>query len=132
MAKVKCRVCGNEKGSVCVVKKIGVAVNKPRTCDVFIYDESKLKAKQEIPTIKVSFGEHQEAKRRMKEELKALKKEMNAGPSQGTAKDLGLIESSASKIITSENPEFYIPKSDPKHPLTGDLSRFLTTATLEG
>ena len=128
MAKVKCRVCANEKSGLCIIKKIGVATNKPRICEAYTYDENKLKTKQEVPTIKIGYKDHQEAKRRLKEELKALKKSMEAGPSQGTAKDLGLITPNEPKIITADDPEFYIPRTDTKHPLTGDLSRFLTTA----
>jgi hypothetical protein len=52
MSKVKCNVCANEKGRMCIVKKIGISVNKPRICEAFIYDEIKLKAKQDIPSIK--------------------------------------------------------------------------------
>ncbi len=128
MSKVKCSVCANERGHMCLIKKIGVAINKPRICEAYTYDEGKLKAKVYVPTIKMGYKDHQESKRRLKEELKALKKSMEAGPSQGTAKDLGLVKSDEPKIITSESPEFYIPRTDSKHPLTGDLSRFLTTA----
>jgi hypothetical protein len=128
MGKKKCRVCANERGGLCSIKKIGVAINKPRLCEAYIYDEGKLRTRHEIPTIRVGYKDHQESKRRLKEELKALKKSMEAGPSQGTAKDLGLIKPEESKIITAGDPEFYIPRTDTKHPLTGDLSRFLTTA----
>ena len=128
MSKVKCKVCSNEKAGFCNIKKIGVAVNKPRLCEAYLWDEGKLKAKVHVPTTRMGYKDHQESKRRLKEELKALKKSMEAESSQGTAKDLGLIKPEESKIITDSSPEFYIPRTDTKHPLTGDLSRFLTTA----
>ncbi len=128
MSKVKCRVCANEKGHMCLIKKIGVAINKPRICEAYTYDEGKLKAKVHVPTIKMGYKDHQESKRRLKEELKALKKSMVAGPSQGTAQDLGLIKPAENRIITAGDPGLYVPRTDSKHPLTGDLSRFLTTA----
>ena len=128
MSKVKCSVCANERGHMCLIKKIGVAINKPRLCEAYIYDEGKLKAKAHVPTIKVGYKDYQESKRRLKEELKALKKSMEAGPSQGTAQDLGLIKPVENKIVTMEDPGFYVSRTDSKHPLTGDLSRFLTTA----
>jgi hypothetical protein len=130
MSKVKCNVCSNEKGGICIIKKIGVAIKKPRICEAFIYNEAKLKAKQEIPTIKSGYVDQQAAKLRLKEELKSIRDAMKSGPSQGTAKDLGLIKQEESKIITPGDPGFYTT-ANTKHPLTGDLSRFLTTAATE-
>jgi hypothetical protein len=120
MGKKKCRVCMNEKGGLCIIKKIGVAVNKPRMCEAYIYDEGKLKIKQEIPITRIGYKDNQEYKRRLKEELKLLKKSTEISPSQDTTKS-----------TTMENPISYIPRTDSKHPLTGDLSRFLTTANAE-
>jgi hypothetical protein len=128
MSKVKCKVCANEVSGFCKVKKMRVKVNKPRTCEVYIYDETKLKAKEDIPIIKFGYKEQQEAKRRFKEEMKALKELAKQKPSQGTAKNLGLINSSQHNIITPGDPRFSMPQKDLKHPLTGDLSRFISTA----
>jgi len=128
MEKKRCKLCLNEKSGLCTVKKIGVAINKPRLCEAYIYDEQKLKVKSHIPTIKMGYNEHQESKRRLKEELKVLKKSMSSIQSQDAIKGSGLVEPSESKPITTNDPGSYIPRSDSKYPLTGDLSRFLTTA----
>jgi hypothetical protein len=50
MAKVKCRVCENLDGKMCLVKDVKVAQNKPRKCDSFDYNPSKIKVKQNIKT----------------------------------------------------------------------------------
>jgi hypothetical protein len=67
-------------------------------------------------------------RRRMKAELKRIKEELKKGPRQGTAEDLGLIKPEGNSIIMPGDPNFSMPNRDPKHPLTGDLSRFTTTA----
>jgi hypothetical protein len=67
----------------------------------------------------------------MKEELRTLKEMMKRGPSNGTAQSLGLIEPEESRIIQPGDARFSMPK-DMAHPLTGDLSRFTTTAKSEG
>jgi len=120
MSKVKCGVCANEFSGVCSIKKIGVKTNKPRICEAYIYDEKKMKAKQDIPSIRVSYAEEQEAKRRYKEEMKALKELAKKGPENQTARDLGL-------MTEPSKEEMFIPRPNVKHPLTGDLSRFTTT-----
>jgi len=43
LGKVKCRVCENEKGGFCKVKKTKVKTNKARHCDAFIMEMSKVK-----------------------------------------------------------------------------------------
>ena len=127
MAKVKCKVCANETGGICNVKKIGIKINKDRSCEAYIYDEGKVKAKQPIHTTQIGYRQLQESKRRTKEELKALKRMMKKGPSNGTAESLGLLTKEESRIIQPGDPRFSMPK-DMAHPLTGDLSRFTTTA----
>ena len=134
MAKVKCKVCANEVSGFCSVKKIGVKVNKHRICEAYVYDEARLKMKTEIPTVRVGYAEQQENKRRMKAELKRIKEELKKKPLNGTARDLGLIDDASfsgeeSRIITPGDPRFSMPRNDIKHPLTGDLSRFMTTAS---
>lgn len=123
MSKVKCLVCANEISGICGIKKIGVKTNKPRICEAFVYAESKMKAKQDVPVIRVSYAEVQEAKRRRKEEMKALRELADKGPENKTAKELGLLKEE-SKV---NDPGLIIPRTDMKHPLTGDLSRFTTT-----
>ena len=130
MAKVRCNVCQNEEKSFCKIKKVGVAVNKPRKCEAYIFAEAKVKKKQEIPTEKIGYLKQQELKAKAKAERKALIKMLKEGikPNDGTAKDLGLIEEGG-RIITPGDPRFRMP--DNKHPLTGDLSRFKTTADVK-
>jgi hypothetical protein len=129
MAKVKCSICANEAASFCIVKKSRIKLNKKRLCEVYIYDESKVKAKQVIPTIKFGYKEQEEHRKRMKEELKALKELMKQQPQDGTAKSLGLLKEATeeSRIIQPGDTRFAMPTGDQKHPLTGDLSRFATT-----
>ena len=118
MAKVKCKVCANEVSKVCKIKKSSVKLNRPRICKEYVYDESKLKIKKETPSIRFGYADLQEAKKRRKAELKALRASNKQKPGRGTARDLGL--------VVPDN-ELVMPR-DTKHPLTGDLSRFTTTA----
>lgn len=114
MAKVKCRICSNELSGLCSVKKIGVKTNKPRICNNFIYDESKIKIHKEIPTIKFGYKEKQEAKMKRKEEIKRLRQELsNKNPN--TLKNIDAVAS-----------------TNMKYPLTGDLSRFISSASSTG
>lgn len=112
MSKVKCSICGNEVGGLCSIKKIGVKENKPRICKSYVYEETKVKAKQEIPTIRVGYAELQVAKKLRKEARKLEIEALKAGAVTG--------------ISPSQDP--YRTGVDVKHPLTGDLSRFTTTA----
>jgi hypothetical protein len=127
MAKVRCKVCQNEFGGTCSVKKVGIAKNKPRRCDAFILAESKVKEKQKIPTERIGYTKYQELKAEAKAQRKALIKMLKEGvtPGDGTAKNLGLVEDD-SRIIMPGDSRFKMP--DNKHPLTGDLSRFKTSA----
>ena len=129
MAKVRCNLCANEVSGVCSIKKRGVKVNKSRNCEAYTYDEARVKAKQDIPSIRVGYRQMEENKRRMKAELKRIKEELKKGPRQGTAQDLGLIQPVEHKgIIMPGDPGFSMPNRDPRYPMTGDLSRFTTTA----
>lgn len=131
MSKVKCKVCANECGGVCSVKNMGIKPNKRRVCTAFVYDQAKVKQKTEIPITRITYREQQEAKRRFKAEIKEMKRLAKEGPKQGTASNLGLIEKSESAIIKPGDPNFSMPNRDLKYPLTGDLSRFTTTASDE-
>lgn len=110
MSKVKCKVCANEVSGICTIKKVGVSTNKPRICEAYTYDEHKVKVKQDIPITRFGYKEQQEYKRRVKAELKAASKR------------------AANKLQTDQKFTTTLP-ADSKHPLTGDLSRFTTTAT---
>ena len=111
--KVKCKVCDNELSGFCKIKKTKVKPNKQRTCEAYVFNEGKVKAKEEIHTVRVSYRDQERAKKLYKEELKKLKAMEKAGPQQGTAQDLGLVK----------------PRTNLEHPLTGDLSRFTTTVS---
>lgn len=99
MSKITCATCYHEKDRFCRVKKIGVSVNKRRNCPEYFLEYSKVKEKQVIKTIKMSYKDKELLKRKYKEQLKQQ--------SQTTGPQL----------------------TDMKHPLTGDLSRFVSTAS---
>ena len=120
MSKIKCNVCSNENNGFCTIKKVKVHINKKRKCDSYVYDASKFKVKQKIPSVRIGYVEQQNDRRKSKEKLKELKKLMNTKPGQGTAQNLGLVD------FDSQSDHAKV-----KHPLTGDLSRFTTTATKE-
>jgi hypothetical protein len=111
--KVTCSICKNEDHKMCKVKKIGVHINKRRDCDKFVFEEDKVKAEHIIQTIKVPYAEREELKRRYKEELKQHR-EM-----EKTMKDAGALDGTT------------LYTRDTSHPLTGDLSRFTSTAAKE-
>lgn len=96
--KVRCATCSNVKTNTCAIKKVGVKVNKPRLCEQFSFDISKVKEHRTIESIKFGYAEQQEAKRLRREE-KRRQEALNSVP-----------------VSTA-------------HPLTGDLSRFTTTAS---
>lgn len=97
--KITCATCANEKDKICKVKKIGVAVNKRRNCDKYELEPTKVKEKQILKTIKMGYAEKEALRKQYKEELRRIKEQAKSG----------------------------IPV-DSAHPLTGDLSRFTSTA----
>jgi hypothetical protein len=99
MAKITCSICRNEENKMCKVKKIGIHVKKRRNCDKFVMEPDKIKASDIIETIKVPYAEREEAKKRLKEQMK-------------------LMRAGGSNVVNA-------------HPLTGDLSRFTSTAAKE-
>ena len=105
MAKITCATCVNEENKRCKVKKSAVALNKKRNCDKYILAPEKVKEKQILKTIKMGYKEREVLRKQYKEQLKALKQQMKTGQAPQSA--------------------------DPNHPLTGDLSRFTSTA-IEG
>lgn len=108
MFKIRCNVCSNEKDGFCTIKKVRVHANKNRKCDDYNYDASKLKVKQKIPSVRIGYAEEQDDRRRSKEHLKGLKETINTN--KGMVQTYGGANTSV------------------KYPLTGDLSRFTTTA----
>lgn len=118
--KVKCNVCSNENNNFCIVKKVKVHINKKRKCKSYIYEPSKVKTKQEIPLTRVGFTKQQFNRQKAKENLKELKEIQKQ---EAIAKSLG----AEGQVVMSTN---YTDKLvNTKYPLTGDLSRFTTTAT---
>ncbi len=118
MAKVKCNVCINAKNHICLIKNIGVSINKPRICEDFLFDKDKLKVKHNVSTIKMGYEDQQKYKQNLKRELKVLKNSMGKDTTQVNPTSV-------------EDYKSYTRTTDIKHPLTGDLSRFLTTANKE-
>lgn len=128
MRKVKCSVCLNEVGGFCKIKKDSVKLNKPRRCDAFIYDKTKVVTREAPPVTRVSYTEMEANRKRLKAELKELRRMLKEKPKQGTAKDLGLIPSNVDPGYRKDSSGLIVPV-DTKYPLTGDLSRFITTAS---
>ena len=100
MGKIVCATCKNEKNSFCIAKKTGIHPNKRRDCDKYILEEVKVKPKHVLQTIKVPYAEKESLKQKYKQALRQHKE----------AAELGVP----------------VP-ADPSHPLTGDLSRFITS-----
>lgn len=98
--KITCATCVNEQDKRCVVKKDNVALNKRRNCDKYVLEPLKVKAKQILKTTRLSYREKEALRQRYKKELKEVKAAAKQGYNQQNA----------------------------KHPLTGDLSKFTSTA----
>ena len=108
--KVICQSCLNQTNGFCSFKKSKVKLKKKRVCDKFKLDSSKVKTKTEIPTTKRPdwFWDREQRRKLYKEELRKLQER-----------------------IERDEIQTVNPVRDAKHPLTGDLSRFTTTATKE-
>ena len=115
MAKVKCSVCANEESSFCKIKKVKISLNKKRLCNAYIYDESKLKKKQDVEIIRIPFSEQEESRK----EAKKKRKELRA-----LLKQQKINQSAEKEFINASNERL-----NTKHPLTGDLSRFVSSST---
>ena len=107
--KVTCGTCANELKGKCTVKggKSSVALHKRRNCDKYSLDESKVKEPVDIPTTRVSYADVLEYKKKLKELKKAAKTK----------------ENDVDRPIVNE-----LAYHDDAHPITGDLSRFTSTA----
>lgn len=113
MAKVKCAICKNYEGGKCIEKDEAVKPNKPRKCELFLIDESRIKEKTPIPTMR---GVAKEIWPEKKKEIKAQMKR-------------AVEEAERDKSNLEDKRKYMGPRTDhEKHPLTGDLSRFSTTA----
>lgn len=114
MSKVRCRVCEREMQGYCPVKKTQVRLNKARTCKTFTHDITKVKIKQKLPAEMRPdwFHDRKGAMNKAKKEMKARE--------TARKKELFNTESYMSSITSGQGTS--------EHPLTGDLSRFTTTA----
>ena len=107
--KITCSTCLNQTEGVCEIKKVTVKLKKRRKCDNYRQDTNKIKFKEEIPVTKRPdwFWNREEKRKHMKDMLERL---------------------SSGKFKRSQDGMEMI---NVKHPLTGDLSRFKTTAGTE-
>jgi len=107
MEKVVCALCRLENNRRCIKKNAKVKINKQRVCKFYDEDEYKLnamKAKQDVARpMATKRPDYYWDAARMKEEKRKAKE--------------------------AATPRQSMISSDPKHPLTGDLSRFKSTAT---
>ena len=70
--KIRCKVCKNTDGKVCLLKGNGVAQNKPRKCDSFEYAPEKAKPVSKMEAIYVPYNirTRKEYKKTLKEETR--------------------------------------------------------------
>ena len=100
MEKITCATCVNEENKRCVVKKSKVAINKRRNCDKYILEATKVKAKQILKIVRMSHVEKEVLRNEYKQQLRQLR-------------------------VDAKNGGF---QQNSRHPITGDLSRFSSTA----
>ena len=53
--KIRCKVCENTDGTVCLVKGSKVAQNKSRLCELFVYAPEKVKTPTKMEAIYTPF-----------------------------------------------------------------------------
>ncbi|RLD64788.1 MAG: hypothetical protein DRI84_08150 [Bacteroidetes bacterium] len=114
MAKVRCKVCEHERQEYCPIKKTKVRTNKARTCKSFIYAVNKVKIKH-VPIAEMRpdwFHDRKGAINKMKKQQKMLEEQRK--------KEMFNDESYMPSILSGTG--------NAEHPVTGDLSRFTTTA----
>ncbi len=102
MGKITCATCLNEDSKKCTVKKGTPTIhpNKRRQCGLYVLEPTKVKAKQIIKTVRMGYSEREALRAEYKKQLKQLKRD-------------------SVKVQAPRNVQ---------HPLTGDLSRFTSTA----
>ena len=90
LKRVKCRVCSFSDGKKCTIKKVKVAQNKARCCDIFEYVAEKVQIKQKLKSSYTPF--HMRNKKEYKKwSTEQKKKEIN--------------ESMESKITALQKPD---------------------------
>lgn len=84
--KIRCKVCANTDGTVCLVKNIGVAQNKPRRCDHFEYSADKAKPISQMKATYTPY--HLRSKKEYKKYLiEEMKERIKANTIKQTAPD---------------------------------------------
>jgi len=100
--KIVCATCSNEKERRCTVKKNqGIHPNKRRNCALYILASEKIKMKQVLDSVYIPYEQREEFKKMYKQEEKKRKEALKEQRKTGI---------------------------DVVHPMTGDLSRFRSTA----
>ena len=111
MEKVVCALCRLEDNRRCIKKNAKVKINKPRICPFYKEDENKLNMMKEKESrampMTIKRPDHYWDGAKIKEERKKAREE----------------EARRQSISSTSN--------DPKHPLTGDLSRFVKSTATE-
>ena len=113
--KVRCSACKHQANAFCLVKKCKVALNKRRKCDKFKIDPSKVRLKQEIPTTRAPAPSV----------LRDMRKEYKKKLKEEAVRQEAIKKAEANKYADA------LRMGNDKHPLTGDLSRFTSTAGKE-
>jgi hypothetical protein len=125
--KTKCRVCANENSGFCKVKKTTVKTNKARACKYFQMDTSKIQVKQDLPTTfrpewyhdRKAYVNKLKKEEKLREEAR-IKELFN--PTDFKVPGLDGLPGKATLLVTTPHT------GDAKYPITGDLSRFVSTA----
>ena len=71
--KITCSICENEEKNYCTVKKATIAPNKRRRCDKFAFAPMKVKPKQALKTVRMSWQEKEYLRKQYKEEREEKK-----------------------------------------------------------
>lgn len=109
IGRVKCRVCVNETDEYCSIKRCKTKSNKSRVCESFIMEEAKIGI-----SIKPKCTKRPDDYWNRKELKKAHKKQI-----------IEALEKQKQAVVS---PPSYLDVVNNKHPLTGDLSRFTSSA----
>lgn len=121
--KIICQVCFNQTNGFCSFKKTKIKLRKKRLCDKFRQDVSKIKIKRPIDTIRRPdwFWDREARRKEYKKQIKELQELQDKKEQQD-------------KRIIVDNKDIQIISTvkDVSHPLTGNLSRFTSTASKKG
>jgi hypothetical protein len=99
--KTKCKTCSNENKGKCSIKHTTVNVNKNRKCNYYELEPDKVKIKEILPSRPATEDEM------FKQKPKGVK---------------------SRKVARMKSKEINMNTNE-QHPMTGDLSRFKSSAT---